>query len=164
MSTFTGAPLATHTLADWPMPNPPSTKLDHPQTYAAGAQPGVVIDQVTGLHWPAAPAPTELDYPGALAYCAGLTDAGGGWRLPSRIELVSIVDYTTLAGMDVAWFDVGTGANPSIDTTAFPDTGANVDWSQSLVANFASSRGRPTSTSAARCRTTEPRSRPTCAA
>ena len=68
---------------------------------------GTVLDTATGLTWQC-----ETEIPmtwlDAQEYCAKLKLAGGGWRLPTIVELQSIVDYTLLA--------------PAIDSVAFPDT------------------------------------------
>src|SRR5262249_7906554 len=54
----------------------------------------------------------------AQTYCAGLTLAGRTWRLPTRIELLSIVNFTR--------------TSPAIDTTAFPGTpGGKYHWTAS---------------------------------
>jgi len=53
----------------------------------------------------------------AANYCAGLSLDNNDYRLPTREELLSIVESTR--------------TNPSIDTTAFPDTPAILFWSSS---------------------------------
>lgn len=60
-------------------------------SFADAAAPSVVIDGVTGLTWSTAPsvANTVED---AAVYCATLQPAG--FRLPTRIELVSLLDTT----------------------------------------------------------------------
>jgi len=78
---------------------------------------GTVTDATTGLVWQSALEDVSHDWAGANAYCAGLTLAGGGWRLPDRAELESIVDYTT--------------AYPTIDSIAFPDTRDAYFWTAS---------------------------------
>lgn len=59
-------------------------------------------------------------FAGAEAYCAGLTLAGGGWRVPTIEEFYSLVllDQTPV--------------NPAIDRTAFPNTPANYAWSTTV--------------------------------
>lgn len=82
--------------AQWPMPNPPATTLNYPQNYDTSIA-GIVLDTVTKLQWQAATDGKLRTWPDALTYCAGLVlspTTGAGWRLPSRIELISIWDYT----------------------------------------------------------------------
>ena len=56
---------------------------------------GTVIDQAMGLTWQQADDGRTRDWPGALAYCEGLTLAGrSDWRLPNVKELQSLIDYT----------------------------------------------------------------------
>jgi hypothetical protein len=98
--------------AIWPMPNAPGSGLPHPQSYDTSVA-GVAIDQVTGLTWQRdatvlstaqwTDAATLLGE--AASGCAGLTLAGyTDWRVPSRIELVSLMNFLT---------------NPSVDTLVF---------------------------------------------
>lgn len=72
---------------------------------------GVVADHVTGLEWQddveagtvTKPWVTQANYDAgnyfdtsgdtAMGYCENLTLDGGGWRLPTRLELQGIVDY-----------------------------------------------------------------------
>lgn len=61
-------------------------------------------------------------FPDAEAYCAGLTLAGGGWRIPTIEELYSLV----LLGQ--------TPAEPVIDRTAFPNTPVFYYWSSTITA------------------------------
>jgi hypothetical protein len=64
---------------------------------------------VTGLDWQANIDATARSWSDAVLYCASLPDQGGGWRLPSRIELFSILDYTVAPSINAAAF----GALPS---------------------------------------------------
>jgi hypothetical protein len=50
----------------------------------------------------------------------GLILANGGWRLPTRAELLTLVDPTKY--------------NPAIDATAFPSTPSDYFWSSSAYA------------------------------
>lgn len=88
-------------MADWPMPIAGS-KVPHQYDLT---DPAVVVDEVTGLVWQ-----RELPatYPGctlanrtagdwctwdeAKNYCANLNLAGRKWRLPTKIELESLID------------------------------------------------------------------------
>ncbi len=110
-------PQAAFAFADWPMPNPPATGLPNPQSYETGGTPGVVLDNVTGLEWQRAIDDRTLAWADASAYCASLPLAGGGFRLPSRIELLSIVDFTR--------------DGPVIDPSVFPNTPSEPFWSGS---------------------------------
>ncbi len=104
----------------WPMPNPPSTGLPNPASYDMGTA-GVVLDNVTGLMWQRAIDGKSFTRADARSYCANLTLAGhGDWRVPTAIELYSLVDFTK--------------SKPSIDSTAFPNTPAVEFWSSSLFA------------------------------
>jgi hypothetical protein len=108
-----------HAWADWPMPNPPSSGLPNPQTYDFSRKAGIVLDTVTGLEWQRALDGGAYAWSDAPAYCAGLTLDGGGFRVPSRIELLSIVDFTQ--------------SGPLIDSRAFPDTPSEYFWTSSPV-------------------------------
>jgi hypothetical protein len=95
----------------------------------AAAPPGrytvntdTVVDTATGLTWQRAAASGAYAWDAARSYCAGLSLGGiaaGGWRLPRKLELESIVDFGSY--------------NPAIDPTAFPNTPVNIFWSSSPV-------------------------------
>jgi len=79
------------------MPNPASTGLPHPHNYTVMNFSGswVIRDNVTGLSWVRDLTSTTYTQADARAYCEGLSFAfQDDWRLPSRIELVSLVDFT----------------------------------------------------------------------
>jgi hypothetical protein len=82
---------------------------------------GTVYDTKTKLTWQQAVPPTTYVWADAKTYCAGLSLAGTGWRLPTAKELQTIVDESR--------------TNPSIDPTAFPATPSNGFWSSSPLAN-----------------------------
>ncbi len=94
---------------------PPPILIDGRYTLPGG---GVVRDTVTGLTWQRATAPEELDWSDAKSYCKALLLAGGGWRLPSKDELLSLLQ----------------GRGRTIDTVAFPDTPYAWFWTSSPVA------------------------------
>ncbi len=113
--------------ADWPMPNVDNdlnggapnamSYTDHPD--------GTVTDDVTGLIWQQAVDAGTYDWAGAMAFCEALDLAmHTDWRLPSRIELVSILDYDD--------------TNPAIREVAFPGTPSEEFWSSTLGAGGAS--------------------------
>ena len=84
---------------------------------------GVVTDSVTTLQW-------QDDYSdnggnvkittwtAAINYCEILNLDGGGWRLPNKKELLSIVDYSR--------------HSPSVDTV-FSNTVSNHYWSSTTI-------------------------------
>jgi hypothetical protein len=97
----------------------------NPESYADNGD-GTVTDNVTALEWQQLTPTMAYTQPEALAYCAGLRLAGhADWRLPSVVELASIVDTGTY--------------NPSIDSTFFPGTPAvGFYWSSTPYAGDAS--------------------------
>lgn len=92
------------------MPNAPSSGLPHPASYTNLGN-GAVLDNVTCLVWqqtegtPAA-STFGVTMPDTMAnnisYCAGLASSGyagiSDWRVPTRVELASLVDYTKTTG------------------------------------------------------------------
>ncbi|MCW6011070.1 DUF1566 domain-containing protein [Micromonospora sp. CPCC 205371] len=144
-----GPPLS-QAWASWPMPNPKGTGLPNATNYTDLGD-GSVRDNVTCLVWQKAFSVEKLTWSAAKSYCAGLSVGGTDWRLPSRIELTSIMDFTR--------------SGPAIDTTAFQGV-ANFFWTGSpwavahdppyaWVMNFyeglASNAGNTTATYHARC-------------
>ena len=109
--------------AEWPMPNSPgdvALGAPNPATYTVHGD-GTVTEGVTGLTWQAAPPATPYTWADAASYCAGLTLAGhADWRVPTYVELVSLVDYSQ--------------RGPSIDPTAFPSTPTADEWTSTLFA------------------------------
>jgi len=78
--------------APWPMPNPDTLDLPNPQVYSSTSE--VVTDGVTGLIWQKGEGVAAV-YVAAVSECETSTLGGfDDWRLPTRIELVSLVDYT----------------------------------------------------------------------
>ena len=79
----------------------------------------VVVDTARGLMWSRRPiSAARMTFAEAEAACkACMLDGHTDWRLPTREELVSIVDYGRY--------------NPAIDQELFPDTPPNYFWSSS---------------------------------
>ncbi|HXI58807.1 MAG TPA: DUF1566 domain-containing protein, partial [Polyangia bacterium] len=101
--------------ATWPMPVVGMTDYDV-------GTPGVVVDRVTHLTWERDVAADSFTWAEAGARCACLDLAGhDDWRLPTRIELVSLIDVTR--------------QSPAIDRTAFPDTPSEWFWTSSPAAD-----------------------------
>lgn len=104
----------------WPLPGTPG----HPFDY--DVRELTVVDRVTGLEWERAVSVPSYTQAEALGYCESLElDGKSDWKLPTRIELLSIVDY--------AQFD------PSVDPSAFPSTPLEDFCSSSAVAGSAGS-------------------------
>lgn len=107
--------------ANWPMPNPPDAGdagLPNPATYTIDTGKGLVLDTITNLTWQRNVSASSVTWEVAKNYCNGL-DYGGytsGWRLPTAIELVSLVDFTKANPV------------PTIDDVAFPNTPADWFW------------------------------------
>jgi Protein of unknown function (DUF1566) len=109
------------TWAQWPVPKPGPLSED----YKVDAPTKVVVDVVTELMWQREVDPMPRNWEEAKTYCNDLEHAGhDDWRLPTRIELVSIVDYTK--------------TYLSINADAFPDTPIGGFWTSSPVAGSGS--------------------------
>lgn len=94
------------------------------------ASAGVVTDSVTGLQWQQASTASTYTWSNAGDYCTGL---GGGWRLPTHIELLSIADFTSVSGTALnAVFTPTNSVNWSSTTTA-------VDTNYALYVSFSGS-------------------------
>jgi hypothetical protein len=103
------------------MPNAASSSLPHPASYDLTTA-GVVKDNVTGLTWQRVVSGTKVTFDGANTYCGSLVLAGfSDWRVPTRIELVSIIDYTAAP------------LAAKIDSTAFPGTPVGAHWTASTL-------------------------------
>jgi len=119
--------LRAHVWPAWPMPNPPNIGLPQPARYAVSSLGGqeVVNDEVTGLVWQRSVGARGVSQSEARAYCNRLAYGSfADWRLPSRIELVSLIDFTR--SMELAM------ASPAIDPVAFPETAGDWFWTSSL--------------------------------
>ncbi len=109
--------------AQWPMPNPDAaiapdsaTRLPNPMTYDAGADGGATtaLDLVTGLTWSRTPVASDA-VPTASTCTAP-------FRVPTRIQLVSLLDFTQ--------------APPLVDPATFNPTGAfaaDTFWTSSVA-------------------------------
>lgn len=104
--------------AEWPMPNSQadvSAGAPNLESYVDDGD-GTVTDDVTGLVWQRDVPSSTYGQAAAILYCSDLNLANhSDWRLPSVIELISIVDPSRFG--------------PSIDGAYFPSTPANPFWS-----------------------------------
>jgi hypothetical protein len=120
------------------MPNPPTAGLPNPASYVANAD-GTVTEKVSGLTWETTVSGTSYTQQDAVALCAA---KGGRWRLPTRLELASLVDFANTApviywtetlyhnnngdawsvGFDVGYSDYGVRNNPDLVRCVLPPT------------------------------------------
>jgi hypothetical protein len=99
-------------ICGYTMPNPADAGLPNAASYTANPADGTVRDNVTGLIWEALVDNFAQYTQGqALAHCTN------GFRLPTRIELVSLVDFTK--------------PSPTIDGTYFMNAPAQRYWTSS---------------------------------
>jgi hypothetical protein len=107
--------------ARWKMPDPTPGAANAP-SYAA--TDSGVLDQVTGLVWLTGKPLIAADgtFESAKAACDGATPAGT-WRLPTRIELISLLEPVTDAGVQ--------HSAPLIDTTYFTGNQSAPVWTSS---------------------------------
>jgi len=100
------------------MPNPASAGLPHPAVYSKNAD-GTVTDSVTGLTWEGTVDPGSYTQAQAATYCA---NKAGASRLPTRLELVSLVDFTV------------SSPGPTINQMYFSNTPSAAFWTSSAYA------------------------------
>ena len=101
----------------WPLPDPRPLLSNYDLTA------DTVTDKTTGLVWQRQePTPVSASYSGASKYCDDLDLAGKqDWRLPTRIELLTILDYGQTSNV--------------LNKTVFPDgpqAGGTIAWTSSL--------------------------------
>jgi hypothetical protein len=96
-----------------------------PATKSLTVVGNTVRDNITKLVWQRSVTTQTYAWQDAIDYCAGLTiDGMIGWRLPTRVEVLSITDPTR--------------SNPPIDPGAFPNTPLTTDyWTSSTFGNGA---------------------------
>jgi hypothetical protein len=99
------------------MPNPASAGLPNPASYTDNGD-GTVTDNVTGLTWEGTVGDSGYMQDDAAVHCAG---KGAAWRLPTRLELLSLVDFTIAA------------PGPTI-SAMFKNTPSSVFWTSSPYA------------------------------
>ncbi len=114
----TGPTCADGNWAEWPMPNSPSeTAAPNLESYTDNGD-GTVTDNVTKLMWEQAASTSTYSWTDAMIYCSSRTTAGNGdWRVPSMIELASLLDLGR--------------SSPAINTIYFPSTPPTRFWSSS---------------------------------
>ncbi len=127
-----GSGAIDRTRALWKMPNPPGDDAPNPARYELSGSGALATDQTTGLSWQrvADQGPGEgggFVSADAGTHCEALALEGhDDFRLPTRIELVSLVNYTK---MDAA-----------LDPDVFPGEPSEAYWSASVVPGDAEQR------------------------
>ena len=112
--------------AGWSMPNARGSGLPAEQSFAVRTVAGdeLVEDRVTGLTWQRNASANGRSWQAAQDYCESLSYGGSSaWALPTRLELVSLLDNTRIT--------------PAIDLQAFPNTLAEWFWSSTPFAGEA---------------------------
>jgi hypothetical protein len=92
----------------------------HAQPIENGMEHLITRDTRTGLEWTGANAGRSAPHAETMAACEAVEIAGGGWRAPTREELLSIVDITR--------------CDPAVDTAAFPFVKSRWYWSSDAAA------------------------------
>jgi hypothetical protein len=113
--------------AEWPMPNAPWDVMDGAPNATSYTDNGdqTVTDKVTGLMWQQTNTST-FRFSNAKNYCTTLTLGGHtDWRLPTVIELASLVDIGVPYSMSTT---------AMINTTFFPGTSNYRFWTSTLLA------------------------------
>lgn len=98
-------------------------------TYQAGtarsytrSAAGVVTDNATGLQWQDDAVGSTMSWSDAATYCTGLALDSGGWRLPTKQELKSLVDYSRHSPVIDPIFQNTASYSYWSSTTYAPDT------------------------------------------
>lgn len=120
----------SHKWACWKVPTPPSENLPSPMSYTDLSN-GAVRDDVTCLVWEKANPSAQGTWQTSVDRCAALASSNyagfGDWRMPTRMEMASLVDpslgktgfakiFTTTSGYYATgswWYETITGQNPS---------------------------------------------------
>jgi hypothetical protein len=99
-----------------------------PGRFVVNAAAGTVRDGTTNLTWQRTVSGTYT-WAQATTYCQGLNLGGfsTGWRLPTKKELETLVDFRVVS--------------PAIDVTAFPGTPAGIFWFWWTSTPYAGSSG-----------------------
>jgi hypothetical protein len=136
------------------MPNPPGAGHPNPASYTVSD--GIVHDEITCLDWEESPSGSyTVDL--AIAHCASLGLGGhDDWRLPTRVEMSSIMDWTRSPATPSEFSSQGgfhhTGSN-WILTINQQGAGAGTDyaWAFNMSDGIVSNAYSAANSSAIRC-------------
>jgi hypothetical protein len=116
--------------ARWPMPNPDGGGGKGIATHSYSATDAAVVDGVTNLVWGLRLGSKQAgDFDGALTHCREYDDAGTSWRLPTRIELVTLIDYMRTGGAAIDPVFTGVGGWVWTSSVVRPPTDPYKFWS-----------------------------------
>jgi hypothetical protein len=112
--------------AEWPMPNcltDVGSGAPNAEAYTDNGD-GTVTDNVTALMWQQSVSTSTMYAQGnASSNCSTLTLAGHtDWRLPTIVELTSIMDYSV------------SSPGPTVNIGAFPGTPSGAFWTATMLA------------------------------
>ena len=145
----------SHKWACWPIPNPLNDYLPNTASYTDMGD--VVHDNVTCLDWQKSPPNTTRTNQDALTYCENLSLGGhDDWRLPTRVEMASITDWTRSPAIDPILSGQGgfykTGSNWVL-TVDQRGAGAGTDfaWAQNMADGIVSNARSAAIVDRARC-------------
>ncbi len=139
------------------MPNGATDGLPHPASYTAGGN-GTVLDNVTCLTW-ATTAGASGAADANTAYCANLASTSfagyADWRLPTRVEIASILDMTrtndainpVFGKQPAAYFRTASEWYETIQNI----NGSTFSWITSLLNGLTSNAYLPASPASALC-------------
>jgi hypothetical protein len=113
----------------WPMPAPSSEGGTYAASYVVSPVAGGtrVDDEITGLSWALEDNPAQDFWDAVYDHCDALDfDGHDDWRLPTQIELITLIDYTQ--------------SFPASDPDVFGSFVAGLYWSSTMFASVPSMR------------------------
>ena len=124
------ASCGTHKWPCWRMPNPAGSGYPNEASYEDVGD--VIHDNITCLDWQKSPPGDSYTNASAISYCESLSLGGyDDWRLPTRVEMTSIVDWTRSSSIDPVFDAAGgfhkTGSNWILTITQ-TGAGAGTDY------------------------------------
>lgn len=112
---------------------------------ALTARGNVVLDAATGLTWQKSGSPATKTWQEALAYCQdSVVDGYTDWRMPTVMELRTLVDYTRVSpALDpVRFVNAGNGFWTGTTFAEHPELAWHVDFEAGLSAGDAKTAAR----------------------
>jgi hypothetical protein len=124
--------------AQWPMPNGVASGAPTIASYTDNGD-DTITDNVTGLMWQKTVSTRRNVWNDAVAYCATLTLAGhGDWRLPTRVELISLLDLEKETPPNIDDVFIGTPASDFWTSSTFAGDPTFYAWNITFYAGVVS--------------------------